>query len=111
MNDFHAVKICNSFQGLFDDKDGIPLGESPIVTDSFKQFASSGQFGDNVKVLRALEPFVESNNMGVIESFEEVHFLVDHMLVTFDILLRDDFDCYRTIGSFCLLNYSISILR
>jgi hypothetical protein len=62
-------------------------------------------------VFRTFEPFIESNNVRMIESFEKIHFFIDHMFVTFHILFRDNFDSDRAIGSFRLLDYSIPILR
>jgi hypothetical protein len=108
MNDFHAVEIGNGLENFLDDGDRVVLCEPSAFADSFKEFSSGSQFGDNVKVLAALEPFFESDNMGMMKSLEEIHFVVDHVFMTFDILFRNDLDGYRAIWAYCLLDNSVT---
>jgi hypothetical protein len=109
MNDFHVVEICDCFESFSDDRDGITLSESSAFTDPFEEFSSCSQFCDDVKVPTALEPFVEFHDMGMMESFEQVHFIVDHVFVALDILFGDDLDGNRSIGSLCFLDYSVAV--
>ena len=109
MDNLHVMKIGDSFQGVFDDEDGIAFGEFATFTDSLEKLTSCCEFCDDVKVLGALKPFIEFNNVRVVETFEKVHFVVDHVLVALDIFLCNDLDGHRSIWSVGLLNYSISI--
>jgi hypothetical protein len=108
MNDFHAVEIGNRLENFPDDGDRVVLREPSALTDSLKEFSSGRQFGDNVKVFAALEPFFESDNMGMMKSFEEIHFVVDHVFMTFDILFRDNLDGYGAVWAICLLDDSVT---
>jgi hypothetical protein len=107
MNDFHVVEVGDGLESLSDNNDSIALCEPSTLADSFKQFSTGCQFGDNVKVLGALEPFIESDNVWMIEPFEEVHFIIDHVFMAFDGLFGDDFDCDGAVGSCCFLDNAI----
>jgi len=104
-----AVEVGNSLQCLLNNRDSIALSKPATVADPLKEFTSSSQFGDYVKVFGAFEPFVEFDDVGVVESLEEIHFVVDHMFVALDIFLCNDLDSHKTVGSVSLLNYSVSI--
>ena len=109
MNNLLAVEVGNCLQCLLNNRDSITLSKLATVTDPLKEFTSSSQLGDNVKVFGAFEPFVEFDDVGMVESLEEINFVVDHMFVALDIFLCNDLDSHRTVGSISLLNYSISI--
>lgn len=108
VNDFHAVEIGNCLENFLDDGDRVVLREPSALTDSLKEFSSGRQFGDNVKVPAALEPFLEPDNMGMMKSLEEIHFVVDHVFMTFDILFRDNLDGYGAVWAICLLDDSVT---
>jgi hypothetical protein len=108
VDNLHIVKIGNGLQRFLHDKDGVALSELSAITDTLKELTSCSQFGDYIKVLCALEPFMEFDNVGMIESLEEIHFVVDHMFVPLDILLCNDLDGYRALGALSLLDYAIS---
>jgi hypothetical protein len=109
VDNLHIVEIRNGFQCFLDDKDGVALSEPSLITDTLKELTPCCQLGDDVKVLCALEPFIEFDNVGMVESLEEIHFVVDHMFVTLYILLCNDFDGHRAFGTLSLLDYAIPI--
>jgi hypothetical protein len=109
VDNLHIVEILDGFQCFLDDKDGVALSEPSLITDPFKKPTPGSQFGDDVKVLCALEPFIEFDNVGMVESLEEIHFVVDHVFVTLYILLCNDFDGHRAFGALSLLDYAIPI--
>lgn len=109
VDNLHVVEIGDGFQCFLDDKDGVALSEPSLITDSLKKFTPCSQFGDDIKVLCALEPFIEFDNVGMVESLEEIHFVVHHMFVTLYILLCNDFDGHRAFRTLSLLDYAIPI--
>jgi hypothetical protein len=45
-----------------------------------------------------LEPIKELDNVGVLEALEHLQFVVDHLVVAFDVLLQDDLDGAFSLG-------------
>jgi hypothetical protein len=48
-----------------------------------------------------LEPIKELDNVGVLEALEHLQFVVDHLVVAFDVLLQDDLDGAFSLGWLC----------
>lgn len=105
------MEVSDRFQSLFDNKYRVPLSKPSALANPLKQFPTGSQFCHDIKVSGTLEPFEEFDDMRMTKAAEEFHFFIDHVLVAFDVLLRDDFYGYWAIGPLCFLYNAVSKTR
>ena len=94
MNDRSAVNVCQSISDLLKDEFGIALLKLSFSFDQSEEVATTGIFHDHEQVLAALEDLEESDHVGVLYLFEQIHLLEDLSLakVVLHVILLDRLD-------------------
>ena len=121
------MKVVDSFEDLLDRLGSIFLCKLAVFADPVKKLSPRRQLGDYVilvlynikksvqsclersittKYLR-LEPIVESNDVGMFHSLQQDHLIVHHLLVAFDVLLKNDLDGISLSAAFCFPNDAV----
>lgn len=101
------------------------LSKFPIFADSIEQLPTSGELRNKVEFVLSchgeirsvgtqrkptylgFEPVDEVDNVRVVESLQHFELIVDHLFITPDILLQDDFDGNLLSAGFRLADNAI----
>lgn len=118
MNNVMLMKVVHRAQNFTDDSRCILLCEFSVLTNPVKQFTTSSQLRNNVVLVLSfcksydtdrtcgntcprLKPVHKTDYVGMIQSLEQIKLIVNHLLVSFDILLENDLHCdfsRRSVG-------------
>ena len=72
MGNMIAVNVLDPIDDLLEVESGLLLGEGSL--DAVVEFALARQFHDHVDVIGGIEDFVEFDDIGVVDEFENPDF-------------------------------------
>lgn len=111
MDNVSLMQVVDGIEDLANGLRGIFLRELAVFANAVEQLTTSGQLSNNIEFVLSFvesdpiaiiirhrayylrfEPVYKVDNAGVMEGLQHLQLIVDHLLISADILLQNDFD-------------------